>query len=162
MVFVVDGAKGTAQVVAASGTSRTYFAHMPTTLLFTCSKPVDEVIGVLGSMQRFGEVHPIIQRIEPCGDQDYLVHETVSFGPIPYSFTYPVVVYVDRDTASVRIEATIQRITRMKLDFKVEPDGAGSKITETVEIRSPLPIKGYLLKLVRTQHSQLFKNIGNL
>jgi hypothetical protein len=50
----------------------------------------------------------------------------------------------------------------MKMDFKVEPDGSGSKITETVEIRSPLPIKGYLLKLLRTQHTQLFKNMGEL
>jgi carbon monoxide dehydrogenase subunit G len=123
---------------------------------------VDEVIAVLGDMQRFAQVHPIIQRIEPLGDQDYLVHLTVSFGPITYSFTYPVVVFVDRDTASVRIEATIQRITRMKMDFKVEPDGSGSKISETVEIRSPLPIKGYLLKLLRTQHTQLFKNMGEL
>lgn len=148
--------------MAASGAYRYYFAYMPTTLHFTCNKPVDEVVAVLGDMQRFAQVHPIIQRIEPRGGEGYLVHETVSFGPIPYSFTYPVVVHMDHAAARVRIEATIQRMTRMTMDFKVEPDGVGSKITETVEIRSPLPIKGYLLKLLRTQHTQLFKNTGEL
>jgi len=135
---------------------------MPTTLFFTCNKPVDQVIAVLGDMQRFAQVHPIIQRIEPMGDQGYLVHETVRFGPIPYSFTYPVVVHMDRAAGRVRVEATIQRMTHMTMEFNVEADGGGSKITETVEIHSPLPIKSYLLKLLRTQHTQLFKNIGEL
>lgn len=91
---------------------------------------MDEVIAVLGDMQRFAQVHPIIQRIDPLGDKGYLVHEKVRFGPIPYLFTYPVIVNMDR--AAALVEATIQRMTRMTMEFKVEAEGEGSKVTGTV------------------------------
>jgi len=135
---------------------------MTTTLQFLCSKAPASVLAMLSDMQRFAAVHPIIQRIEPMGGDRYRVHETVRFGPFPYSFTYPVVRTVDTGSPRVRIQATIQGMTTLDMAFLVTPHGSGSRITEIVEVRSPLPIKGYLLRLVREQHTQLFRNFDEL
>jgi len=135
---------------------------MTTELRFLCNKAPASVLAVLADMQRFAAVHPIIQRIVPLGGARYRVHETIRFGPIPYSFTYPVELTVDHALPRVRILATIQGMTTMDMEFMVAPKGSGSQITETVEIRSPLPIKGYLLRLLREQHAQLFRNIDTL
>jgi carbon monoxide dehydrogenase subunit G len=135
---------------------------MTTELQFQCNRAPALVLAVLADMQRFAAVHPIIQRIVPLGGDRYRVHETVRFGPIPYSFTYPVELTVDHALSSIRIRATIQGLITMDMRFMVAPKGNGSRITETVEIRSPLPIKGYLLRLLREQHAQLFRNIDTL
>lgn len=135
---------------------------MPIELLFSCQKAPDIVLEVLSDMQRFAAIHPIIQRIEPLGGDRYRVHETVRFGPIPYSFTYPVQLTVDPASKRVRMQARIQGMTSMDMHFEVSPQGGGSLITETVGIRSPLPIKGSLQRLLREQHTQLFRNIDAL
>jgi len=135
---------------------------MTTELRFPCNKAPALVVAVLADMQRFAAVHPIIQRIVPSGGDRYQVHETVRFGPIPYSFTYLVELTVDHALSSIRIQATIRGMTTMDMRFMVAPKGNGSEITETVEIHSPLPIKGYLLRLLSEQHAQLFRNIDTL
>lgn len=135
---------------------------MPIQLRFSCNKAQKIILAVLSDMQRFAAVHPIIQRIDALGGDQFRVHETVRFGLIPYSFTYRVERTMDPALPSVRMRATIQGMTTLDMEFMVVPNGSGSLITETVEIRSALPIKGYLRRLLREQHTQLFRNIDAL
>src|SRR5690606_40899548 len=49
----------------------------------------DLVFDYLTDMQKFVLVHPVISKIDSTGQESYLVHETLKFGFVPFSFTYP-------------------------------------------------------------------------
>lgn len=59
-------------------------------LSFRIHNKSDIIFEYLTDMQKFVSVHPVIFKIENSSNNNYLVHETLKFGFIPFSFTYPV------------------------------------------------------------------------
>ena len=55
-------------------------------LSFRIHKKSDLVFDYLTDMQKFVSVHPVISKIDNTGQESYLVHETLKFGFIPFSF----------------------------------------------------------------------------
>jgi len=47
----------------------------------------------------------------------------------------------------------------MEMEFRLSDHAQGTQIDETVSIRSVLPVKPLLKRLLSEQHKQLFKNV---
>ena len=128
-------------------------------LLFKLNKPPDLIFDYLTDMQKFVSVHPVISKIDKTGIESYLVYETLKFGFIPFSFTYPVTIEKNTIDKVVVIRATVMKMTKIEMKFVLKTDNDHTIIEENIQFRSPLPIKFIMQSIFRKQHKQLFKNI---
>ena len=129
---------------------------------FKTTKSPELVVKYLSEMDHFVTIHPVIFKIEPKGDHQYLVHETLKFGFIPISFTYPVVVQSDAKAMTVSIRDTVKKITQVDLHFKISRRNDFTEIEESIFIKSPLPLKFVMERIFKTQHTKLFENLEEI
>ena len=128
-------------------------------LSFRIHKNLDFVFDYLTDMQKFVSVHPVISQIENIRNESYLVHETLKFGFILFSFTYPVTIKKSLLNKTVTIRATVFRFTKIEMKFVLKADNDYTIIDEEILFKSPLPIKFIMEGIFKKQHNQLFKNI---
>jgi carbon monoxide dehydrogenase subunit G len=128
-------------------------------LSFKINKNIDLVFDHLTDMQKFVSVHPVISKIDNTSDKNYLVHETLKFGFIPFSFTYPLTIENNISDKIVVIRATVFKLTKIEMKFVLKADSGHTIIDEEIQFKSPLPIKFIMESIFRKQHNQLFKNI---
>jgi carbon monoxide dehydrogenase subunit G len=131
-------------------------------LTFIIKKAPTLVFNYLTDMQKFASVHPVINKIEETGSNTYLVYETLKFGFIPISFTYPVSIEVNRLEQLVVYRAEVMKIAQIEMRFMVNPKDGHTQVVENIIFKSLLPIKPMMQIIFKKQHSQLFKNIENL
>ena len=110
-------------------------------------------------MEKFTSVHPLISKIDKKGTNSYPVHETLKFGFIPFSFTYPVIIEALTKENIVIFWATVFKLTKVEIKFTLETDGEHTLVNEQIQFKMPLPIKSILKNTFRKHHTQLFKNI---
>jgi carbon monoxide dehydrogenase subunit G len=128
-------------------------------LLFRIEKTPYFIFDYLTDMQKFVSVHPVITQIDNTGNDTYLVHETLQFGLIPFSFTYPVTIEKNNIDNVVIIRATVMKLTKIEMKFILQKDNDFTVIEESIKFETPLPIKYIMQNIFRKQHNQLFKNI---
>jgi len=128
-------------------------------LSFRINKNIDLTFDYLTDMQKFVSVHPVIFQIDNTGNESYLVHETLKFGFIPFSFTYPVIIEKNIPDKKVTIRATVFKMTKIEMKFNLKAVNDFTVIDEEINFKSPLPIKFIMQGIFKTQHKQLFKNI---
>lgn len=128
-------------------------------LSFKINKNIDFTFDYLTDMQKFVSVHPVIFQIDNKGNESYLVHETLKFGFIPFSFTYPVTIEKSIADRKVIIRATVFKMTKIEMKFNLKAENDFTIIGEEINFKSPLPIKFIMEGIFKTQHKQLFKNI---
>ena len=128
-------------------------------LLFKIEKNVDFVFDYLTDMKKFVSAHPVIFQIDDKGNENYLIHETLKLGFIPFSFTYPVTIEKNFINKKVTIRATVFRITKIEMNFVLKADNSFTLINEEINIKSLLPVKFIMQNIFKKQHTQLFKNI---
>lgn len=128
-------------------------------LSFRIHKNLDFVFDYLADMSKFVTVHPVISQIDNTGLGSYLVHETLKFGFIPFSFTYPVIVEKNAIEKTIIIRATVFKLTKIEMKFFLKADNDYTIIEEEVDFKSPLPVIFILENTFKKQHRKLFKNI---
>ena len=128
-------------------------------LSFRIHKNLDIVFDYLTDMQKFVSVHPVISQIDNIGNESYLIHETLKFGFIPFSFTYPVTIEKSTTYKTVNIQATVFKLTKIEMKFVLKADNDYTIIDEEILFKSPLPIKFIMEIIFKKQHNQLFENI---
>ena len=128
-------------------------------LSFKIHKNIDLVFDYLTDMQKFVSVHPVISKIENISDKSYLVYETLKFGFIPFTFTYPVAIENSISDKIVVFRAAVFKLTKIEMKFVLKVDNDFTIIEEEIQFKSPLPIKFLMESVFRKQHNQLFKNI---
>ncbi len=128
-------------------------------LSFRILKSPDFVFDYLTDMQKFVSVHPVIYQIDNTTNENYLVHETLKFCFIPFSFTYPVKIEKNILDKTVVIRATIFKLTKIEMKFVLKADNNFTIIDEEIQFKSPLPVKFIMQSIFKKQHAQLFKNI---
>ena len=131
-------------------------------LTFKLTKPAEQIFDCLADVNKFVSVHPIINRIDALGDNQYFVYESLKLGFIPYSFTYPATIERNIENKTITINATIMKLTKVELVFKISQHASYSLVEETITFRSPLPVKSIMKKVFTEQHQKLFKNIEDL
>ena len=129
-------------------------------LSFKIDKSADFIFDYLTDMQKFVSVHPVITKIDKTNNDSYLVYETLKFGFIPFSFTYPVTIESNFSDKNVIIRATVMKLTKIEMTFVLKAGKDFTVIEETIQIKSPLPVKSTMQNIFKKQHGQLFKNIG--
>lgn len=130
-------------------------------LRFTLAQPADVVFGYLTDPRKFVAVHPVISRMQPLGAGRYRVYETLKVGGLPFSFTYPATITHDEAANTVRIDATVFRLTWIAMDFRLFSQNGKTIVEEEVTFHSVLPVKRVMEKVFREQHQLLFQNIEN-
>lgn len=128
-------------------------------LSFRVKKTSEFVFEYLTDMQKFVSVHPVIFQMDKTGMDSYLVHETLKFGLVPFSFTYPVVIEKSSIDKVVTIRATVFKLTKIVMKFVLRADNDYNDIEENIQFKSPLPVEFIMKRVFRKQHIQLFKNI---
>jgi len=128
-------------------------------LSFRIHKKSELIFDYLTDMQKFVSVHPVISKIDNTGQESYLVHETLKFGFIPFSFTYPVTIEKNILDKEVVIRATVFKLTKIEMKFILKTDKDFTIIDEEIMFKSPLPVKFIMESIFKKQHAQLFKNI---
>jgi len=129
-------------------------------LSFRLNKTPDFIFDYLTDMQKFVSVHPVIFQIDRIADENYLVQETLKFGYIPFSFTYPVTIEKNSDDKVVVIRATVMKLTKIEMRFVIKTDQDHSIVDEHIQFKSALPLKFAMQRIFKKQHHQLFQNIG--
>jgi carbon monoxide dehydrogenase subunit G len=128
-------------------------------LSFKIHKSLDLVFDYLTDMQKFVLVHPVIFKIDSIGQESYLVHETLKFGFVPFSFTYPATIEKNISDKKLTIRATVFKLTKIEMNFILKADPEYTIIDEEIHFKSPLPVKFIMKKVFKQQHEKLFKNI---
>lgn len=118
-------------------------------------QPANVAFDHLTDMKKFVSIHPIIYKMDDLGNGNYKVYEKLGF----VSFTYSATVTGDPQAKTVKIKAVVMKFTHIEMNFTIKPEGEHSHINETVTFKSPLPIKGVMQNIFKTQHKQLFLNI---
>lgn len=129
------------------------------TFVYTINTPTDIVFDYLADMQKFVSVHPVITRIDNIKDNRYLVFETLKFGFIPFSFTYPIKVNSNKITGNISIKATVMKIASIEMMFSIVQANGCTIIQEEMNFKTILPIKSLMQKIFIKQHQQLFLNM---
>ncbi len=111
----------------------------------------------LTDVDKFVSVHPLIYKMTDLGHGKYKVHEKIKIGFIHYRFTYKATIS-QRDNI-VNIDASIMGLTKLSMQFMLQKEDEGTLVHETLSIKSVLPIKDFMKKLIQEQHQVLFKNI---
>lgn len=130
-------------------------------LNFSSTHSPEYVYESLTNADKFVDVHPIIYKMDKIGKESYKVYEKVNFGFFPYRFTYLATIKGNPSEKTINIFATIKKITKVNMEFKITKSDTGCQIEEMITILTPLPIKNYLRKLFKEQHTLLFENIQN-
>lgn len=128
-------------------------------LNFKVDKPIEEVFYALSDMQKFVSVHPVIKKIDQLGDNNYLIHETLRFALLPFSFKYPATVESSDLGKSVVMKAHVWKMVKIKMEFVLRKDNTSTIIDEDVEFRSKLPVRLIMEAVFKKQHKLLFENI---
>lgn len=130
-------------------------------LTFHVSKSPRQVFSYLADMNRFAEVHPVIERIKVLSDNKYLVFERMNFGPIPFKTKYPLTVQSDEQKMWIHYHAVISGIAHLFLDITLTGDDTRCEVKETIHTRSPVPVAFIVNPIFRKQHAILFENIDH-
>ena len=131
-------------------------------LSFTLHKSADFIFDYLTDMDKFASIHPVITKIEKTGENKFLVHETLKLGFIPFSFTYPVTIESDVANKTVSIKATVLKMTHIDMNFSIRLEGDISIVEEIITFKSILPVKTFMKKIFREQHTLLFQNMDRV
>lgn len=131
-------------------------------LIFKVNKPFDTVFDHLTDMKKYVSVHPVISRMDSISDGSYRVHETLKFGFIPFSFTYPTTVSHSYEGKSVIFKARVMRLTAIEISISLYTHNNITTIEETITFSSPLPVISIIEGIFRRQHHILFQNINSL
>ncbi len=128
-------------------------------LSFTLHKSADLIFDCLTDMDKFASIHPVITKIDKKGENKFLVHETLKLGFIPYSFTYPVMIESNLVNKTVTIKASVMKMTHIEMNFSIRQEGDVSIVEERITFKSILPVKTFMEKIFREQHTLLFQNM---
>lgn len=128
-------------------------------LSFKVNTTLDLVFDYLTDMQKFVSVHPVIFQIDHIRNEHFLVHETLTFAFVPFSFTYPVTIEKNELDKTVMIRATVFKWTKIEMKFVFKAGNNCTLIEEDINFKSPLPVKFMMQYIFKKQHTKLFKNI---
>lgn len=126
------------------------------------NKSPEFIFDYLIDMNKFASIHPVISKIESKGGNQFLVFETLKFGFIPYSFTYPVTIESNKEKNEVQMKAIVMKMHKVGMTFNIRQENNHSIVEEEISFRSPLPIKSMMSRIFKKQHEQFFKNMNEL
>lgn len=127
------------------------------TLHFQVKVDTNHVLEYLSHTDKFVSAHPLIYKMESLGNDLYRVNEKVQFGPISHRFEYKA--KIERQKNGISIDANIMDLVKISMKMILAADGEHTAVCEEVEIRTILPVKNFMLRMIKKQHKVFFENI---
>lgn len=131
------------------------------TLLHKVSQPLPVVEGMLTDLVAFGQLHPLMERVESLGQGLYRVYE---FKPLPLGlkirFHYDALVSIETESRSILYQAWPNGM-QIEIRFKLSEstDAVSTVVEESVRIQGFFLFIGLLKKAVMESHKTLFANM---
>ncbi|MFM9985983.1 MAG: SRPBCC family protein [Flavobacteriales bacterium] len=126
---------------------------------YRVKKSPEFVFNCLTDVGLFVKYHPVISAMHFQSGNAYIVHEMLKLGLVPISFKYLATIESVPEKNLIRMQAKVAKFTHIEMVFELYPDDDGTRITETVSVRTPLPIVGSLHRIFKKQHTKLFENM---
>lgn len=127
---------------------------------FKINRPLLHVLEHLSIAELIVRTHPIIFAVEHIIDHKYLIKETAPIGPFKRTFSYEAEILSQPERGYVKIIAKINKLVLLNMEFTLSETFGVTHISESVSIKSALPISGLLKKTVEKQHKIWFENIA--
>ncbi|WP_418001673.1 SRPBCC family protein [Mycobacterium sp. PDNC021] len=111
-------------------------------------------------------VHPLVVAVDRVGDRqdarghhrDYRVRDRIPFGPLRLAVTYRATVLIAPDGV-VHTEARQFPKVRLTGTVTFVPAGAGTTVTETVDIAAPRPLAAFTAEQAEKAHAAMLAAI---
>jgi ribosome-associated toxin RatA of RatAB toxin-antitoxin module len=129
---------------------------------FQINQQAEVVFDYLTDMQKYQSLHPTNTKIDDLGNNKYVLHKRMKFGPIPYTFSYPITITGDRNSFNIKMVAVVQWFNTLEIGFRMIPTVNYTIVEETITFKSLLPLQFLMENSFRKQHKILFKNVNDL
>lgn len=119
---------------------------------------IDRVQNILADLTAFGDLHPLMERVENLGHPHYMIHEFKPlFLGLKARFKYPAVVQVKTAEKSIIYEARPMGMA-IFIHFKLQdgPEPRHTQVIETVSIKGFPLFVGPLRKAIVESHNAVF------
>jgi hypothetical protein len=128
-------------------------------LNFKLKSSTQKVFSILSDAKQFEKFHPVIFKIDDLGNDNYLIHETLTFLLIPITFTYPAKILSNKEKGMVQMNAVVMKLVKVELNFLIKEFTTYTEVVEDIKINSWLPAHPVLMMIFKKQHGKLFLNI---
>jgi len=128
-------------------------------LNFKLKSSTQKVFSILSDAKLFEKFHPVIFKIDDLGNDNYLIHETLTFLLIPITFTYPAKILSNKEKGMVQMTAVVMKLVKVELNFLIKEFTTYTEVVEDIKINSWLPAHPVMMMIFKKQHGKLFLNI---
>ena len=136
-------------------------------LIAEVSAPPDRVREFYTDLHNMALVHPLVvsvrcvrERADPAGDfRDYRIRDRIPLGPLTLSVRYRASVLATPD-GLVHTEARQFPKVRLLGTVTFAADGAGTVITESIDISAPRPLAAFTVDRAVEAHTAMLAQIG--
>ena len=135
------------------------FSNQKMKLEHHISKPSIQAFEYLADVEKFVQIHPIIYKAKPLGNNEFLFFEKLSVLFFPVTVSYKATIVSNRDKKTVIMGASVMGILKINIVFEIAEISHGCKIVETVNFETRLPIIPVVEKIFKKQHLALFANM---
>lgn len=121
------------------------------------------VIRTIADYSRHTQIHPLIVRVErareePAGVRRYFITDSLRWGPFRFKIKYRAdILAVTEDT--VHTEAYQSPGTYITNLTKVTPQRDGVRLHETITLKAPDLLFGYVFQQAQAAHEEMLKRI---
>ena len=120
------------------------------------------IFEALSKMETFATLHPVVNKIELVGREQYLFFESLKIGLLSFAFSYPVFVHSIEAQQRIIMKATIFDKILLNVNFDITGQNDFCVVREEITITTWLPIRTVMKMIVVKHHKQLFANLENL
>jgi carbon monoxide dehydrogenase subunit G len=120
----------------------------------------EKVKSFFENMERFAEVHPLIQSATPTGLHQYLIRERMAFSF--FTFTYKAEISMHNGNEVHYIAYPFFLVLTIQFKFAFLKEENATMITESVHIKGPTIVAYVLKQAVIYAHKKVVKKIKKL
>lgn len=132
-------------------------------LKFIIPKPYGTVFTALSDMKIYADLHPLISKIVPLQGNKYVVYETAQIVFFTRKFTYPLQLEINSHDHTILFKAVVDNLVHIYITMHLKNiEENTTEVSEFVEIKSILPVKGFMQRLIKKQHTILFENLSQM
>ena len=131
-----------------------------TILTHFINAPIDKITPFFMNFSKFGEVHPLMKKVEKISENEATFYETVKIsGFIPHNFSYPAKMTRNENNNSVTMFAEPKPSVFLELKFDFFQEANRTKIIEEINIEASYLVSRILKRQVVKSHRKLVENI---
>ena len=119
---------------------------------------VASVFPFFQDLKKFGEVHPVIYKVEQISDNDYIFYEQINM-IFPYRFSYPVKIEKIIPNQQIILSSDVQKGVFLYLTYNFESKDNNTLITEMVEIKANPIVKEIFKIVLKSSHLKMVREI---